>query len=239
MVAYGEFRSAFQNDSDDRRIVLYGLRYIIETYVAKQWKLEDVENAELFFATHKAGGVDGAGDKFPFPKDLFLKKAMEVLLDCYGSGVCACVMDSYDFTNALERVLPSVKAKKVDKGGFLVLRPDSGDPVKVVLQALRAAAEVFGTKKNSRGKLVIDGASVIQGDGIDIHKIQEILDAVIEAGFAASNVAFGMGGGLLQKLYKVYPVDSHVENEMETIYDGTKGIKSPKGKPWPTFSEDA
>lgn len=51
--------------------------------------------------------------------------------------MCACVMDSYDYTNALESVLPSVASLKTEKGGFLVLRPDSGDPVKVVVQALK------------------------------------------------------------------------------------------------------
>jgi nicotinic acid phosphoribosyltransferase len=62
---------------------------------------------------------------------------MTKLLNEYGSGFCACVMDSYDYVHALEAVLPSVGQLKVKKGGFLVLRPDSGDPVEVVLQGLR------------------------------------------------------------------------------------------------------
>jgi nicotinamide phosphoribosyltransferase len=62
---------------------------------------------------------------------------MTQLLTAFGSGVCACVMDSYDYINALEKVLPTVASLKTEKGGFLVLRPDSGDPVEVVLQALR------------------------------------------------------------------------------------------------------
>jgi nicotinamide phosphoribosyltransferase len=65
------------------------------------------------------------------------KEAMSVLLEKFGSGVCACVMDSYDYKEALEKVLPSVAGLKLKKGGFLVLRPDSGDPVEVVLMALR------------------------------------------------------------------------------------------------------
>jgi nicotinamide phosphoribosyltransferase len=64
-------------------------------------------------------------------------KALSRLLEKYGSGVCACVMDSYDYAVALEKVLPSLAKLKVEKGGFLVLRPDSGDPVEVVLMALR------------------------------------------------------------------------------------------------------
>jgi nicotinamide phosphoribosyltransferase len=45
------------------------------------------------------------------------------LLEQFGSGVCACVMDSYDYIKALEMVLPTVASLKLEKGGFLVLRP--------------------------------------------------------------------------------------------------------------------
>ncbi len=40
---------------------------------------------------------------------------------------------SYDYVHALSEVLPSIAAKKVGKGGYLVLRPDSGDPTEAVL----------------------------------------------------------------------------------------------------------
>ena len=76
---------------------------------------------------------------------------MTQLLEQFGSGVCACVMDSYDYTFALEKVLPSVASLKTEKGGFLVLRPDSGNPVEVVLQALRAADSIFGSDTNEKG----------------------------------------------------------------------------------------
>ncbi len=62
---------------------------------------------------------------------------MEQLLSEFGSGFCACVMDSYDYTAALTELLPAVKALKLSRGGFLVLRPDSGDPVDTVLEALQ------------------------------------------------------------------------------------------------------
>lgn len=62
---------------------------------------------------------------------------MTELLKEFGTGVCACVMDSYDYTLALEKVLPSIAKLKTEQGGFLVLRPDSGDPVQVILQGLR------------------------------------------------------------------------------------------------------
>ncbi len=46
-------------------------------------------------------------------------------------------MDSYDYVNALEKIIPSIAKQKIEKGGFMVLRPDSGDPVEAVLKGLR------------------------------------------------------------------------------------------------------
>ena len=47
LVAYGEFRSSFKKDKHDQRMIIYGLRYIIETYVGKKWTMEDIEKAEV------------------------------------------------------------------------------------------------------------------------------------------------------------------------------------------------
>lgn len=52
MIAYGEFRSSYNNDKIDHRIVFYGIRYVIENYVAKQWTEQDVQKTDLFFKTH-------------------------------------------------------------------------------------------------------------------------------------------------------------------------------------------
>ena len=41
---------------------------------------------------------------------------------------------------------------------------------------------------------------MIQGDGISYESLGKILQAMDEKGFAADNLAFGSGGGLLQKL---------------------------------------
>ncbi|KAI9362093.1 nicotinate phosphoribosyltransferase family-domain-containing protein [Zopfochytrium polystomum] len=130
------------------------------------------------------------------------RAALMKLLELYGSGACACVMDSYDYVNALDSVLPAVAKYKVHQGGLLVLRPDSGDPVEVVLQALRAGEKTFGSDLNGKGYKVLRGVGVIQGDGINHVTIGQILERVLAEGFAASNVGFGMGGGLLQKVHR-------------------------------------
>ena len=67
MVAYGEFRWPFERGNDNR-FVFYGIRYVIENYLNKQWTLRDVEEAENFYKTHNAGFTP-----YPFPKELFIK----------------------------------------------------------------------------------------------------------------------------------------------------------------------
>lgn len=129
-----------------------------------------------------------------------LQEAMENMIRQFGDGVFACVMDSYDYVRALTQVLPSLAAYKTERGGFMVLRPDSGDPVEVILQALRAGEKIFGADVNSKGYKVLRGMGVIQGDGINLQTIHDILKAVLAAGYSAQSVAFGMGGGLLQKV---------------------------------------
>jgi nicotinamide phosphoribosyltransferase len=39
---------------------------------------------------------------------------------------------------------------------------------------------------------------VIQGDGVSISSMKKIIAAVKNAGYSVENVAYGMGGGLLQ-----------------------------------------
>ncbi|KAJ3144657.1 hypothetical protein HDU89_008103 [Geranomyces variabilis] len=378
MVAYGEFRTSYEKDTEDERMVFYGIRYLIENYIAVQWTEQEILEAELFFSTHNAGFTP-----FPFPKDLFLKfvkenngyfpvriqalpegtviyphvpvyqitasndyallvtyletiltmtwypstvatlsrrcrthieaaydrtvdddargtlasrlhdfgfrgctsveqsvvggcahllnfdgtdtlsaayyaqfklnggkpvatsipatehsvmtafptekEAIIRLLNNYGHGVCACVMDSYDYVNALENVLPAVAKHKLEKGGFLVLRPDSGDPVEVVMQGLFAIEKVFGTTLNSKGYKVVTGASIIQGDAVTPSSLHAILAAAERAGFAAQNVGFGMGGGLLQKVNR--DTMSFATKLSEIVYaDGTERdvMKMPK-----------
>jgi nicotinamide phosphoribosyltransferase len=128
------------------------------------------------------------------------KAAIDNMISHYGNGLFACVMDSYDYANALNNVLPTVTLEKIGKNGLMVLRPDSGDPIECVILGLEAADKVFGSKVNSKGFKVVQGCSVIQGDGINVKVLQEIAQKVEEKGFSAECIAYGMGGGLLQKV---------------------------------------
>ncbi|MFN3265500.1 MAG: nicotinate phosphoribosyltransferase [Deinococcales bacterium] len=113
----------------------------------------------------------------------------------------AVVSDSYDLKNAINRFWgEELRQEVIASGATLVVRPDSGDPPAVVRMAVRALDAKFGHSFNSKGYKVLNHVRVIQGDGIDEDSIKEILAAIMNEGYSASNVAFGMGGALLQKV---------------------------------------
>jgi nicotinamide phosphoribosyltransferase len=61
-------------------------------------------------------------------------------------------------------------------------------------------AEKFGTTLNSKGYKVLNNVRVIQGDGVNPDSIAKILKVMEAKGYSATNIAFGMGGALLQKV---------------------------------------
>lgn len=119
-----------------------------------------------------------------------------------GPGIFACVSDSYDIYNACEKLWgSSLKESVKTHGGTLVVRPDSGDPLVVVLKVLDILGDKFGTKTNSKGfRILPDYIRVIQGDGVNQMSIRSILGKMAVHGWAADNIAFGMGGALLQSV---------------------------------------
>ncbi len=135
------------------------------------------------------------------------QEAVEQMMKMFGAnpgvnqlGIFATVGDSYDYANFLNTIVPNVYEKFKGKFGLWVLRPDSGNPVECVMMGLQAAEKTFGVTINSKGYKVLNGAAVIQGDGIDIEVVHDILMAGEDLGFSVENIAFGMGGGLLQKV---------------------------------------
>lgn len=113
----------------------------------------------------------------------------------------AVVSDSYNLWQALEMWGTEFKSIIENSQGTLVIRPDSGNPVEIVLKTLQKLETLFGCSLNSKGyKMLPSYIRVIQGDGVNIDSIKEILQTVKEAGFSTDNLAFGMGAGLLQKL---------------------------------------
>lgn len=113
-------------------------------------------------------------------------------------GIVSAVSDSYDIFNACKLWGTELKQDILDSGATLVVRPDSGDPATVVLGCLVVLNEHFGHTINDKGYKVLNNVRVLQGDGITLESIKEILALAIENGFSADNLVFGQGGALLQ-----------------------------------------
>ena len=117
-------------------------------------------------------------------------------------SIFACVSDSYDIYNACEHLWGGqLKDEVIKSGATVVIRPDSGSPVdEIVLKCLCILQDKFGFTVNTKGYRVLKNVRVIQGDGIDIGMIEKILSRINDNGFSTTNIAFGQGGGSLQKL---------------------------------------
>lgn len=122
-------------------------------------------------------------------------------------AIFACVIDSYDTMRALKMWStkyngePSLFDKVKAAGATVVMRPDSGDPVQMPVDVVQRLMQLEGYELNSKGFAVLPShIRVIQGDGIDREDVKNILEMLHSANISASNIAFGMGGGLLQKV---------------------------------------
>lgn len=126
------------------------------------------------------------------------------MLTRYPSGLVACVSDSYDIYNACENIWGGVLREQVlARDGTLVIRPDSGDPLEVLPRILNILWDRFGGTINEKGFRVLDShVRVIWGDGINYRSIQGILDCLYTLGWSIDNIAFGMGGALLQQVHR-------------------------------------
>jgi len=153
-------------------------------------------------------------------------------------AILSVVADSYGYSRFLWQYLPIIAPLAKAKNLLFVVRPDSGDPVHCVLEGLRACEDAFGCTVNSKGFKVLNGAAVIQGDGIDSAIIHKITGEVLNNEYSIQNVAFGMGGGLLQrqnrdtlkvaiKLCRIVHEDGRVRDVMKAPSDDLDKMSLP------------
>ncbi len=174
-------------------------------------------------------GADMAGFSIPATEHSTMTAAGEAgeldqmrrFLAANPSGLIACVSDSYDLMRAVKDYWGgALKDDVLARGGVLVVRPDSGDPLEIVPDVIEALMAKFGYSTTAQGyRLLNDKVRVIQGDGVDKDSIVQIMDVMIDRGLAIGNIAFGMGGGLLQKVDR----DSfgYAMKASAVFYDGT------------------
>lgn len=116
-------------------------------------------------------------------------------------ALVAVVSDSYDIYNACEQIWgEQLRDEVIKSGATVIVRPDSGDPYYVVREVVQILSGKFGFTTNSKGFKVLNHVKVIQGDGVNLKSIEKICERLHSFGFSMDNVAFGMGGALLQQL---------------------------------------
>jgi nicotinamide phosphoribosyltransferase len=116
-------------------------------------------------------------------------------------SILAVVSDSYDIFNAASKLWgEELKEEVIASGATVVIRPDSGDPVEVNMKLIEILGAKFGYTTNAKGFKVLNNVRLIQGDGVNELSIRSILGALTAMGWSADNIAFGMGGALLQQI---------------------------------------
>ena len=115
-------------------------------------------------------------------------------------GIVASVCDSFDIYRTVRDIIGGELKEAIENsGGTFVVRPDSGDPLTVPIEIIEILMKKFGYTTNDKGyRTLPDYIRVIQGDGINKDSIKEILANLDKAKLTLDNMAFGMGGALLQ-----------------------------------------
>ncbi|MBM3618062.1 MAG: nicotinate phosphoribosyltransferase [Alphaproteobacteria bacterium] len=130
-----------------------------------------------------------------------------LITETYPRGFVSIVSDTWDFWRVLTEYLPTLKPEVMARDGRVVIRPDSGDPIKIIVGDASAPAgspqhkgaieclwDVFGGTVTATGHKLLDThIGLIYGDSITLERAQAILDGLAAKGFASGNVVFGIG----------------------------------------------
>ncbi len=134
------------------------------------------------------------------------REVLEHLLKTYQNGILSVVSDSYDFWGFVKMLGTDYKNAIMARAGKFVVRPDSGDPVKILVGDPTATDEMvrkglievlwdfFGGSVSSKGYRILDShIGAIYGDSITLERQKQILEGLKQKKFASCNVVLGIG----------------------------------------------
>lgn len=144
----------------------------------------------------------------------------------YKDGIFSQVADSYDYERCLGTLASYGEVIKV-AGGKLVGRPDSGDIVETVIQGFRVFERGFGINQaatdEAGGLKLLNNSAILQGDGVsDRVLFEQLIPAVISAGYNPLNLVIGMGE------YNHRAVRSDTEDGYKTCLVHSGNLEYPK-----------
>lgn len=135
-----------------------------------------------------------------------LENLRRLLTKVYPNKIFSYVSDTYDFWELVGAILPKLRNEVLTREGKLVIRPDSGDPVKILLGnpsaenrwekmgLIESLWEIFGGITNHKGfKVLNPKIGAIYGDSITLDRQVAILSGLAAKGFASTNVVLGIG----------------------------------------------
>ncbi len=186
-------------------------------------------------------------------KDNEIGTFKRLITELYPNGIVSIVSDTWDFWQVITEYLPLLKANILARDGKVVIRPDSGDPVKIIVGdkdavpgspeykgAIECMWETFGGTITEKGYKLLDShIGLIYGDSITLQRQQAILEGLKQKGFASFNVVLGIGSYTYEYVtrdtygFAMKATYGEVNGEPRNIYkdpktdDGTK--KSAKG----------
>ena len=146
-------------------------------------------------------------------KDGEIETFRRLIEDLYPKGIVSIVSDTWDFWQVVTEFLPELKEiilnREVNELGLakVVIRPDSGDPVKIICGdpeapegspefkgAIECLWDTFGGTVTETGHRVLnERIGLIYGDSITLDRANQILTGLADKGFASSNVVLGVG----------------------------------------------
>jgi nicotinamide phosphoribosyltransferase len=127
------------------------------------------------------------------------------LLREFPRGPLSIVSDTYNLWNVIDVLIPELKKYILAREGTTIIRPDSGDPVKIICGddseqgtakkgVVEALWDEFGGTTNAKGYKVLDShVKVIYGDAITLDRCKVMCEKLMEKGFSPVNVVFGIG----------------------------------------------
>jgi len=136
-----------------------------------------------------------------------LETFRRLITETYPSGIVSIVSDTWDFWKVVTEYVQILKDEILAREGKLVIRPDSGDPVKIVCGdpdapvgtaenkgAIECLWDVFGGIETDTGyKMLNAHIGLIYGDSISLERAEAILTGLEAKGFASGNIVFGVG----------------------------------------------
>jgi nicotinamide phosphoribosyltransferase len=136
-----------------------------------------------------------------------LETFRRLISEVYPSGIVSIVSDTWDFWKVVTEYVSILKDDIMKRNGKLVIRPDSGDPVKIVCGdpdapagtpehkgAIQCLWDVFGGTTTDKGFKKLDShIGLIYGDSISLERAQQIMKGVMEKGFSSDNIVLGVG----------------------------------------------